>query len=113
MRGDTRIKRISSHRVPRKNLARTEDAGEVEMKGSGRWALRSHLCDGTTPSGSWCCKSAAGEETGEEVEEVGGGDDAVVVDVGGRGFAEEGGEEIEEVRRADLAVAVEVGGAEL
>src|SRR5690606_38198980 len=55
--------------------------------------------------------SAAGEEGGEEVEEILGVDGHVAVEVGAGGFIEEGGEEVEEVLGGERAVVVEVGGA--
>src|SRR5688572_20518659 len=55
--------------------------------------------------------SATGEERRQEVEEIPGVDDAVLVEVGIGSRGEEGGEEVEEVLRVERAVGVEVGEA--
>src|SRR5262245_38621931 len=57
-------------------------------------------------------KSASRQERGEELEEVSGVHDDIVVEVSDRGVHEEGVDELEEVAGIEHAVAVEVHGAD-
>src|SRR5688572_13724282 len=107
---------VETSRRPRRVMWAVEPL--MEMAAPACWVDSG---DGVSPRGmcgqftrlggaAWSARAGC-EEGGEEVEEVGGVDSGVGVEVGGRRGEEEGGEEIEEVARVDDVVVVEIGGA--